>query len=342
MEILAELAEGLLDGATAARVREHLAVCDPCGESLADLAAVREMLAGVPVPAMPMGVALRIDKALGAEAETRRSSGGLRLDEAPDWDRIMADSPWETSPASPWETTPEPPMTVPASPLRAIPAATAEPFAPPVPEPQEVVRLGVVADDGTVVPARRRRKASRRQGWRMPAVASVAAATVLGVAGLSASLLSASGPGGGTGSGPVIALDIPTTASAVPSRVPQPTVTTGSAPSYVIGKSDFNYSNAVLSGPLATYVGAYGPGSTGDASGDPGVVRCITRISEQVGDQLGSRKNPNPIGVDQAFYQGSEATVMAFWKNRLHNAVWVYVVDDNCRNMRPPSVSRWQ
>ncbi|GAA0971070.1 hypothetical protein GCM10009555_021200 [Acrocarpospora macrocephala] len=67
LEILAELAEGLLDDATAHRVRQHLAVCDPCGESLADLATVREMLATVPVPAMPLGVAMRIDRALAAE-----------------------------------------------------------------------------------------------------------------------------------------------------------------------------------------------------------------------------------------------------------------------------------
>ena len=32
LEILAELAEGLLDAGTARQVREHLAVCDPCGE----------------------------------------------------------------------------------------------------------------------------------------------------------------------------------------------------------------------------------------------------------------------------------------------------------------------
>ncbi|WP_214107021.1 hypothetical protein [Acrocarpospora catenulata] len=64
LEILAELAEGVLDDVVAADVRRHLAVCDPCGESLADLAAVREVLAAVPVPAMPLGVTMRIDRAL--------------------------------------------------------------------------------------------------------------------------------------------------------------------------------------------------------------------------------------------------------------------------------------
>lgn len=97
LETLAELAEGLLDAATALQVREHLAVCDPCGESLADLAAVREVLSATPTPAMPMGVALRIDRALAAEAESFRG-GGVGLVEAPAWDDIMRDAPWEATP----------------------------------------------------------------------------------------------------------------------------------------------------------------------------------------------------------------------------------------------------
>lgn len=91
LEILAELAEGLLDDATAREVRGHLAICDPCGERLADLAAVREVLAAMPVPVMPMGVALRVDQALAAEAERFPVAPPA----APDWDRIMRDAPWE-------------------------------------------------------------------------------------------------------------------------------------------------------------------------------------------------------------------------------------------------------
>ncbi|MBO3750283.1 hypothetical protein J5X84_29735 [Streptosporangiaceae bacterium NEAU-GS5] len=67
LETLAEFAEGLLDDASARGIREHLAVCDPCGEGLADLSTVRELLAAVPTPAMPLGVAMRIDQALAAE-----------------------------------------------------------------------------------------------------------------------------------------------------------------------------------------------------------------------------------------------------------------------------------
>ncbi|MEU8267807.1 zf-HC2 domain-containing protein [Sphaerisporangium sp. NPDC049002] len=322
LEILAELAEGLLDDATAVRVREHLAVCDPCGESLADLAAVREMLAAMPVPAMPMGVALRIDKALGAEAETRRAGGGLRLDEAPDWDRIMADSPWETAPSAP---RPAPTPIVPV-----VPAARP---APSLPEPA-IVGLGVVADDGSIVPARRR-KASRRRSWAMPAAASVAAAAVIGIAGVSATMLSASGDEVRPGQN----LALPSVSSSPGATDGGPTT---ASRRYVIGSSGFNYSSDVLNGPLATYVGATGPGSGGDASVDPAVARCVTKISERVGKRLNSETAAKPIGVDQALYQGNEATVMAFWKDRLRNAVWVYVVDGNCENMRRPAVGRWQ
>ncbi|MFC4588035.1 zf-HC2 domain-containing protein [Sphaerisporangium corydalis] len=329
LEILAELAEGLLDDATAVRVREHLAVCDPCGESLADLAAVREMLAAVPVPAMPMGVALRIDKALGAEAENRQTGGGLRLDEAPDWDRIMGDSPWET--ASPM------PLTAVTPPAPALPAQRS---APVEPRPEEVVRLGVVADDGSIVRTRRG-KSSRRRSWAMPAAASVAAAVVIGAAGFSATLLSASGGGQPSGNVALPQL-VPAETSQAPGRATADEGTTKPGLSYAIGKSDFNYSSTVLNGPLATYVGATGPGSGGDASVDPAVVRCVTKISERVGRKNGSAKAPQPIGVDQALYQGNEATVMAFWKDRMRNAVWVYVMDSNCASMRQPAVGRWQ
>ncbi|MFC6085561.1 anti-sigma factor family protein [Sphaerisporangium aureirubrum] len=352
-EVLAELAEGLLDVTTAAQVREHLAVCDSCGECLAELAAVREMLAAVPVPAMPMGVALRIDKALAAEAEGRTADGGLRLDEAPDWNRIMSDSPWETAPAP----VPEPALT-PARPLRSVPPARTAPVPVPVaaaplgapvpsqagPPADEVpVPLGVVSDDGSIVPARRRPgRSSRRRSWLMPAAASVAAAAVIGSVGVTASLLSASG---GQPSGPTVALPAPAAPAPAVVQPQRGTIGKGSTQTggnYAIGKSDFNYSDAVLDGPLATYVGATGPGSGGGTSADQSVTGCVSQIAARVGRRLGADKAPTPIGVDQGLYQGNEATVMAFWKDRLRNAVWVYVVDGNCASLRKPAVGRWQ
>ncbi|GAA3165482.1 hypothetical protein GCM10010466_65360 [Planomonospora alba] len=188
LEILAELAEGLLDAATAMRVREHLAICDPCGESLADLAAVRELLAATSTPAMPMGVALRIDRALAAEAENFRG-GGIGLVEAPAWDDMMRDAPWETAPLPQEEPAPEPET-----------------------RPEPAVRLGVVGDDGTVTPVTpsRRRTAARRRRWAMPAAAAGIAAAVIGATVVTTSMLSAADPE----REPVIARPAPATSTA--------------------------------------------------------------------------------------------------------------------------------
>ncbi|MFI6925161.1 anti-sigma factor family protein [Nonomuraea spiralis] len=284
LEVLAELAEDLLDAATARRVREHLAVCDPCGELLADLAAVREVLAATPTPAMPMGVALRIDKALAAEAESRR--GGVDLVEAPDWDRLMRDSPWEQ------------------------PAAE-------IPEP---VRLGVVSDDGTIVPARTR--SSRRRRWAMPAVAaSAAAAVVVGTLAVSGGLLAGgSGPGGSPGS----------------STAAQPASPSGSshqrARAYALTDSNYNYSDRELRQPLLGYFGAApaleGPTDTAR------VDRCV--------DKVAGRSKLKTFAVDQGQYNGQEALIVASWKDQAAKKLRIDIVDPfNCKNLRKPTLGRW-
>jgi hypothetical protein len=222
LEILAELAEGLLDDATARQVREHLAICDPCGESLADLAAVREVLAAVPVAAMPLGVAMRIDRALEAEASTL------------DWDRIMRDAPWESTPE------PEPA----AAPLSLVSAEV------PVDLVSAEVSLGVVSADGTIVPARRG-KPVRRRRWAAPVAAvAAAAAVVAGGVSLAGNLLtSAAGPT------PTSIAIGPGDAPASPSK----NLTKATA-GYTVYASGHNYTNRELNGPLLGYFGV-APGS---------------------------------------------------------------------------------
>lgn len=288
LEILAELAEGLLDAGTARQVREHLAVCDPCGELLADLSAVREVLAATPTPAMPMGVALRIDKALAAEAGSGR--GGVGLAEAPNWDELMRDSPWVTG---------------------------SDPLAGNDPQ-QEPVRLGVVSDDGTIVPAGRR--AARRRRWAMPAVAAAAVAAVVGTAVISTSLFS----GGGTVvAGHQGAIAEPPS----PSKVEVP----GKA--YALTDSGHNYSDQELKQPLENF---FGPAPiVGGGSSDVDVVdKCVNRVA--------NRTKLKVFAVDQGQYNGQEAVIMTSWKNKSAKTLRIDIVDPfNCKNLRRPAVGRW-
>ncbi|MEV0233893.1 hypothetical protein [Nonomuraea sp. NPDC050786] len=297
LEILAELAEGLLDVDTARQVRGHLAVCDPCGELLADLAAVREVLAATPTPAMPMGVALRIDKALAAEAESRR--GGVGLVEPPDWDELMRDSPWER-------------------PVEVATEAAPEPAREPAREP---VRLGVVSDDGTIVPAKRR--ASRRRRWAMPAIAAAAAAAVVGAVVTSTSLLVSAGGGSEATNGGVQAQPAPTTPAKVHPR----------AKSYGLTDSGHNYSDQDLRQPLEGMFGFQrmipeGPDDAGK------VDKCVSRVA--------SRSKLPTYAVDQGQYNGQEALIVASWKDKATQKLRIDIVDPfNCKNLRKPALGHW-
>ena len=68
---LAEWDEGLLDARRSAALAAHLASCGACAETLADVRAVSGRLAAVPVPAMPPGVAARLDEVLAGEVDRR-------------------------------------------------------------------------------------------------------------------------------------------------------------------------------------------------------------------------------------------------------------------------------
>ncbi|MEV8635571.1 zf-HC2 domain-containing protein [Streptosporangium sp. NPDC051023] len=292
LEILAELAEGLLDAATALQVREHLAICDPCGESLADLAAVREVLAATPTPAMPMGVALRIDRALAAEAESFRG-GGVGLVQAPAWDDIMRDAPWETT------SLPEP-----------------EPVLPQ-PEPELVPQLGVVGDDGAVRPARRRRATQRRR-WALPAVAAGAAAAVVGAAVMTSGVLTAAAPQGH-----------PTPSSSVIALPPSSPRSDG----YQLTDSNWNYTEQELRGSLLDYIGPAQIVAQDQSEGSK-LDQCVKRVSAKVGKA--------PFAVDQGFYNGQEANIMVFWNNRAKNTVSVHVMGPQCDNVRKPALAHWK
>ncbi|MEV5412092.1 hypothetical protein AB0K60_25040 [Thermopolyspora sp. NPDC052614] len=393
LETLAELAEGLLDDATARQVRDHLVICDPCGEALADLAGVREVLAAMPVPAMPLGVAMRVDQALAAEAERRRD-GALRLDEAPDWDRIMRDAPWETG--MPWDDEPAAPIeqapadTPSFDTPRLVPLTSASPAAvngvngaaingssvngssgssdstklngspfsvtPLVAsahsadaasdiesdgksdndnqpgdsssiEDDEPARtsLGVVAEDGTVVPARRRRPTGRRR-WLVPLSSAVAAAAVvIGGASVASNLLIADGQGPANRSESVA---LPKPKQDMLADVPSGKEGGSRFP---VGETGYNYLDAELKGPLVEYFGSMP--SWGSEAGDAKLNRCISKLSKLAKSE--------PIGIDRAYYNGNEAMIALFWHNKKQNSVQVRVVDYECKNLRKPALASW-
>lgn len=67
-DVLADLAEGLLEDDEAASVNAHLDTCAECRDRSADLADVSRILAEAPVPSIPTELAERIDTAIAAES----------------------------------------------------------------------------------------------------------------------------------------------------------------------------------------------------------------------------------------------------------------------------------
>ncbi|GAA2375567.1 anti-sigma factor family protein [Nonomuraea africana] len=319
LEILAELAEGLLDAATAEQVREHLAVCDPCGELLADLAAVREVLAATPTPAMPMGVAMRIDQALAQEA----AGGRLGLLDGPDWEELTR----ETSEPVRLGMVAEDGHAVPAHAGRTASGSwghgssgqgSSGHGSPGHGAPghgSSGRRPGARRSAGQRPPGQR---PSGRRRWGMPLVAAAAAAVVVGAAGISTGLLAG-------GSDPSPSKDLQ--AQALPS-VSQPAL------SYMVTDTDYNWSSQDLKQPLSTFLGA-APGSKDAGGVDPKVSACVERVA--------ARSKLRPFTVDQSEFNGQEALIIASWKNKTALRVRVDVVDPfKCKNIVKPTLGNWK
>ena len=70
-ESLALCAEGLLSRRRSERLRSHVASCPECAAAQARLTEIPGLLASVPPPALPPGIAARLDAALSAEVARR-------------------------------------------------------------------------------------------------------------------------------------------------------------------------------------------------------------------------------------------------------------------------------
>ena len=75
-ETLALCAEGLLGRRRSGRIRSHVASCPQCTATQARLTGVPALLAQVPPPPMPPGIAARLDAALSAETARRAAQPG--------------------------------------------------------------------------------------------------------------------------------------------------------------------------------------------------------------------------------------------------------------------------
>ena len=85
-DVLAEFRAGLITGRRGAKITAHLAGCERCTAVDDQLAGVSALLASVPAPAMPDGVAQRLDTVLAAEVANRDHP-----------ERSRRDSPQETA-----------------------------------------------------------------------------------------------------------------------------------------------------------------------------------------------------------------------------------------------------
>ena len=82
-ESLALCAEGLLSRRQSERIRAHVATCPECTAAQARLSQVPALLAQVPPPALPPGIAARLDAALSAETARRAAQApGLAPEQA--------------------------------------------------------------------------------------------------------------------------------------------------------------------------------------------------------------------------------------------------------------------
>ena len=81
-DVLAEFRAGLITGRRGARIAAHLAGCERCTAVDEQLAGVRSLLASVSVPAMPDGLARRLDAVLAAEVAQRNAGDAAQKDQA--------------------------------------------------------------------------------------------------------------------------------------------------------------------------------------------------------------------------------------------------------------------
>ncbi|MGK4582106.1 hypothetical protein [Kitasatospora sp. HPMI-4] len=176
IELLADLAEGLVAPEPASDLHRHLAGCPDCEDTFAALAEVRSLLGAVEAPPLPADVAERIDAALAAEAAHLAAAEPLRAEAQPAGAQPAEPQPTDSDRlsgrAAPTERTVRPAQAVPAPPNR--PADRARPGSPAT-ATSGPDRAG---GPGRSAPAGRRRRRGRL------VLGAAALIAVLGIGGL--------------------------------------------------------------------------------------------------------------------------------------------------------------
>ncbi|MFC7646528.1 hypothetical protein ACFQX6_42635 [Streptosporangium lutulentum] len=145
----------------------------------------------------------------------------------------------------------------------------------------------------------------------MPAAAAGVAAAVIGAAVVTTSMLSATGTD-----------DTPAIAQSLPVDNLQ----------YTLSDSNWNYTDAELKGPLMEYIGPVL--IQAGLSEDSKLAQCVKAVSKKVGT--------SPFAVDQGFYNGQEANILVFWRDRAKNTVDVHVVGPECETVRETALAHWK
>ena len=301
-QTLAAFREGLLPARKAARITAHLATCQRCAETDAQLAAVTTILARTPAPPMPASLAARLDAALAAEI-ARSSAAAPAADTSPDGAAFPAAA--ASAAHAPADGAASPAGT-------PSPAGTAAPAGAPAPGERAGRRGRTAAGRDTAG----RRAGPGRTPWRLPLRLAAAAAAVVVLAGggyAVAHVLSAGHTGmPSSASGPAAshsATSGPAASGQPPEAAPRAPAAGAGAGALPLVASGTHYRPGQLRAQVGAVLKQPSPGiSSGHAKAGPVLpMAAFPHLAACVGYLAGSK---HPRLVDVAHYGTRPAAVI--------------------------------
>ncbi|MFI9360151.1 anti-sigma factor family protein [Kitasatospora sp. NPDC053057] len=293
VEELADLAEGLVEPAEAARaLHRHLDGCAECRETADALAEVQALLGAVEPEPMPADVAARLDAALAEAARTDLSAAGT------------AEHPRESprqAPATARRTA------APATPVQAVPAPSAPPSRPTSPS----------ASSGPGRPRPRRRRFAVLLG----------AAAALAAFGLGGALLLDHSEGSGTSAASAASVGVPEDQSA---RTPH---LTGPGTVYREDRLAAQVQQLLARSGAEPGLRATGPAKSGAAPAEGARPELSGPSSPTAPASPAACQAPapgTPLATDRGSYQGSPVDVLVYPTPGRPGFVDVYLRSSDC------------